>query len=210
MGLSIIRRLVELMQGSITIDSAVGRGTTMRVELTLAISEQSPSGHADFALPAVTPQAAPADVALPAAAKLATKKINDSLQVLAVDDNPVNRMLLERQLALLGMRVETAEDGQEAFEKWRDGNFDMIVSDIHMPGMDGYGLARAVRLREAEHSLPRIPMLAWSASVLTDTYDNCILAGMDDLLLKPATLAQLKVAIAKWLPEAIPQALQKA
>jgi len=86
-----------------------------------------------------------------------------------------------------------------ALSMWRDGHFALVITDCHMPEMDGYTLTRAIRKIEAEEKLPRTPIIAWTANALAEEGKLCQDAGMDDLLVKPADLTQLKKMLAKWL-----------
>jgi CheY-like chemotaxis protein len=120
--------------------------------------------------------------------------------VLAVDDHPTNRELLGRQIAALGLQVQTAADGVEALARWQAGGVDMIVTDCNMPEMDGYALSRAIRAIEAQGDRPRTPIIAWTANVLPSAAAQCHAAGMDDVLTKPAELERLRSTLSKWLP----------
>jgi CheY-like chemotaxis protein len=119
--------------------------------------------------------------------------------VLAVDDHPTNRDLLARQIRLLGLRAETAENGQVALSMWREGRFALIITDCHMPKMDGYELAQEIRKIENAEELGHIPIIAWTANALAEEEGHCHAAGMDELLVKPAVLAQLKQTLARCL-----------
>ena len=72
-------------------------------------------------------------------------------RLLVVDDHPVNREVLVRQLRLLGLAADTAEDGSEALAAWAPVRYAAVLADLHMPGMDGFGLTRQLRGREAEN-----------------------------------------------------------
>lgn len=122
----------------------------------------------------------------------------DAPIVLVVDDHPVNRKLLAIQLGLLGLRGETAENGEEAIAMWRDGRFVLVITDCHMPKMNGYELTQLIRKIEADEVRPRTPIFAWTANALAGEVERCHAAGMDDLLVKPAGLAQLKAVLSKW------------
>lgn len=119
--------------------------------------------------------------------------------MLVVDDHPINRRLMAIQLGLLGLRTETAENGEAAFSEWRKGRFDLLITDCHMPQMDGYELTQAIRRVEAEDARPRMPVIGWTANALSGEADRCEVAGMDGLLVKPADMAQLKAQLSKWL-----------
>ncbi len=119
--------------------------------------------------------------------------------VLAVDDHPINRDLLARQIKLLGLKSATAENGRIALTMWQEGGFALVITDCHMPEMDGYALTRSIRKAEAEKGLPRIPIIAWTANALAEESEHCSTAGMDELLVKPTNMLQLKNMLAKWL-----------
>ena len=184
LGLSICKKLVELMGGEIAVESKLGDGSAFSVTLTFPFAEAGEE--------AVT--------AHPVAAEAVAGLDSGGLPVLAVDDHPINRTLLARQLALLGLPVELAENGNQALAKWKSGRYCLILTDCHMPGMDGYDLTRAVREIEAREGRPHIPIIAWTAAALHGEVQRCHAAGMDDVLLKPTELASLRQTLARWLP----------
>jgi len=191
LGLAICQKLVNLMDGQIELVSEPGQGSTFCITLTLPVSG-SPTEVSQIQNLAVEQRAVKPLFADGADAPL----------VLAVDDHPINRDLLARQAKLLGLRVETAGNGAEALLMWRAGRFALVITDCHMPEMDGYALSRAIRKIETEEKLPRTPIIAWTANALPEEEAQCRAAGMDDLLVKPANLALLKQTLAKWLPSA--------
>lgn len=109
-------------------------------------------------------------------------------------------LVVARQLGLLGLRVQTAADGREALALWHQQSYALVITDINMPGMDGYALARAIRTG-ADARPARIPVLAWTANAMPDVVAKCQAAGMDDILVKPSELRQLQALVAKWLPQ---------
>jgi PAS domain S-box-containing protein len=117
-------------------------------------------------------------------------------RILVAEDNPTNRAVVQRQLVRLGYRAELVPDGKQAFELWREGRFDAILTDVHMPGMDGFELAQAVRAAEAGKGR-RIPIVALSAAAMTGEAERCLAAGMDEFVVKPATLGALGAALAR-------------
>jgi signal transduction histidine kinase/DNA-binding NarL/FixJ family response regulator len=188
LGLAICRRLAELMDGQIELQSEYGSGSVFSITLILPISsapgEAVEGTHLEVKQREVKPM---------------TVVGNEVPLVLAVDDHPINRDLLARQIRLLGLRAETAENGKVALSLWREGRFALVITDCHMPEMDGYEFARKVRSLEIEESRARTPIIAWTANALAEEAGRCDAAGMDDLLVKPANLSQLRAALAKWL-----------
>ena len=143
--------------------------------------------------PQPAPPAAPAPASHPAADRQAAR-------VLVVEDNPINQAVVVHQLQLLGHPCDVAADGQEGLERWRRGGFSLVLTDLHMPVMDGYQLATAIRGDEALQGLPRMPVLALTANAMKGEDERCRAAGLDDHLTKPVPLPRLKSALARWLP----------
>jgi CheY-like chemotaxis protein/HPt (histidine-containing phosphotransfer) domain-containing protein len=109
-------------------------------------------------------------------------------------------MLLMRQVQTLGYAAQTAEHGLEALEKWKSGRFGLVITDCHMPQMDGYELARSIRSLESAEDRKRVPIIACTANALQGEAEACRAAGMDDCLVKPVELSQLTEKLDQWLP----------
>jgi len=118
--------------------------------------------------------------------------------ILVAEDNEINQKVILRQLALLGFAADIADNGRIALERWRGGDYGILLSDLHMPEMDGYELTAAIRA--AEQGSRHIPIVALTANALKGEADHCRAAGMDDYLSKPVQLADLKAMLEKWLP----------
>ena len=129
--------------------------------------------------------------------------------ILVAEDNDINRQVLVQQLALLGLAAEVAGDGAQALRAWRKGGHALLLTDLHMPEMDGYELARALRAEEG--ALPgRIPIIAFTANAIRGEAQRCLDAGMDDYLTKPVQIAVLKTTLERWIagiPRKTPRAL---
>lgn len=120
--------------------------------------------------------------------------------ILVIEDNPLNLSVLSRQLNILGVSFETAEDGQQGLEKWRAGKFDAILTDCQMPVMDGLEMTRQIRQDEAEQGLDAIPILAISASALPQEAERSLEAGISQYLTKPLRIETLSDCLKLWLP----------
>jgi CheY-like chemotaxis protein/HPt (histidine-containing phosphotransfer) domain-containing protein len=119
--------------------------------------------------------------------------------ILLAEDNPTNQDVIGRQLNRLGYQMEIADDGQIALEMWRQGSYGLLLSDCHMPNMDGYELTGAIRSAQAD-SGERLPIVAITANALQGEAERCLEAGMDDYLAKPVEMRLLKRMLANWLP----------
>ena len=124
------------------------------------------------------------------------------IRVLVVDDHPVNREVAGLMLAAAGCEVSACEDGASAVEAARAHPFDLILMDVHMPGMDGLDAARAIRALPGPAS--RTPILALTADTAAGDVGKCLEAGMDGHLSKPIRRQLLLDAVAAWTrPEVV-------
>ncbi|WP_158407933.1 ATP-binding protein [Dyella japonica] len=117
------------------------------------------------------------------------------IRVLVAEDHPINRAVIGRQLDLLGYEHLVVEDGQQAWAALQEGHYDILITDCHMPVLDGYALAERIRHAEAGQAR-HLPIIALSASALPEQVDRCRRAGMDDFLAKPVQLDELEQKIA--------------
>ena len=121
------------------------------------------------------------------------------LKVLVVDDHPVNRDVLVRQLELLGIAADAADDGAAALDAWARGRYVAVLTDIHMPEMDGYELAQRIRAAEADGRGARTPMIAVTANALKGEEQRCLAVGMDAYMTKPIGMDRLHATLQRWL-----------
>lgn len=118
--------------------------------------------------------------------------------ILIVDDHKTNRDVIQRQLVEIGYASQVAGDGEEALAMWRETPYALILSDCHMPVLDGFGLTAAIRAAEAKTG-SRTPIVALTANALVGEADLCLNAGMDDYLAKPVGLQRLRETLARWI-----------
>ncbi|MGH7747789.1 MAG: response regulator, partial [Candidatus Dormibacteria bacterium] len=188
-----------LMGGSIAVSSTPGAGSTFTFSLPLLVSTSTAAtlarnaasvarGPAPMLAPLQPEQPAPPD-----AAPL-TASPDGRPRILVVEDNPVNRRLVARQLDKLGYAADAVPGGREALAALETTTYTMIFMDCQMPEMDGFETTRAIR--GAEHG-SRIPIVALTANAREEDRRACIEAGMDDHVAKPATIDDLRGAIAR-------------
>ncbi|MGX9965769.1 PAS-domain containing protein [Roseomonas sp. F4] len=186
LGLSIVRRLAQLMGGDVSVESTAGRGSRFSVTLRLGIVEATDAGAVAETLPSLPAATASTDIP----------------RLLVVDDHPVNREVLARQLELLGCQADMAEDGAQGLAQWRAKRHRLVLVDLHMPVMDGLDLARAIRRDEAaQPELGRAALIAVTANALKGEDERCYAAGMDGFLAKPLALDLLGRTLARFLPD---------
>ena len=193
--LGLVIRHISLMHGDAdeTIDAVVVdynalRRKTLMEAVAIAIGRASPEVLHAYAEESALPKLIPLSVA--AAMELGSC-------ILVAEDDSVNRLVISRQLKLLGHTVEFAENGQEALTRWREGRYGLIFTDLHMPVMDGYTLTRNIRQEETPGR--RIPIVALTANALSGEPRRAADAGVDGYLTKPLQLHTLKDAIRRYL-----------
>ncbi|WKW41491.1 ATP-binding protein [Kosakonia cowanii] len=176
LGLAICRALCKLMAGKLTLNSTPGKGTCVTLQLTLPPSQEP----------------CPAQRSLPAIPVSTVK----GRRVMIVDDYRPNLLLLRHQLELLGHQVIEAQSGEEALATWHAHKpFDYILMDCNMPLMDGFTLAKTIRLQEQQQAISRATLLGFTASAQQEIIEQCQQAGMDGCLFKPCSQQE----IAQWI-----------
>ncbi len=115
------------------------------------------------------------------------------LSVLVAEDNPVNREILKEQLKALGVQVTLAEDDEQALLRWNEASFDLVITDVNMPRLDGYQLTR--RLRELD---PLVPIIGVTANAMREEGEQCLKAGMNVWLVKPLSLTTLRQTLSVY------------
>jgi signal transduction histidine kinase/DNA-binding response OmpR family regulator len=186
LGLSIVRRLAQLMGGDVTVESSPGAGSTFTVTLDL------------IAAPADSPLVTLPAVELPATMPAPAPHF-DGNNVLVVDDHPINREVLVRQLLALGVAADSAADGREGLRAWQAGRYAIVFADVHMPQMDGFEMTAEIRRLELAGERSRTPIVGVTANAMAGEDERCREAGMDGYLSKPVSLARLRATLQRWL-----------
>jgi len=144
------------------------------------------------------------ETAPPANSQQSQEKFSDiqirraAKSILVVEDNEINGVVMLKQLEVLGYSAAIAHNGQEGLQKWQNGWFDLVLTDCHMPIMDGYEMVQILRRKEAEKGLERTPIIAVTASALAGESDKCLAIGMDDYISKPVEMDLLEAKISTF------------
>jgi CheY-like chemotaxis protein len=176
LGLAISQRLTQKMGGAIRVGSELGQGTTLTVDLPVAVArleDVRPAAHAGFSGIGMFP----------------------GCRVLLTEDNLINQKIGRQILERLGCQVEVAGDGKDAIAMAQTGRYDLILMDLHMPGVDGLQATREIRRLGIA-----TPVIALTASVLDETRRVCAAAGMDGFIGKPISLDEISAVVRRFHP----------
>jgi len=193
LGLSICKRLVELMGGEIGVESAAGQGAEFWFTLRLGNTDRTDSALTKF----ISGRAeARAFVALQDAAPSTASRA----KVLVVEDNPINQQVAKALLERLDCHAQIADNGREGLDRLRSERFDIVFMDCQMPILDGYEATAAIREHEKNSDTPRSIIVAMTAHALPTERDHCLQCGMDDYASKPISKDALHQLLTRWVP----------
>ncbi|WP_081057494.1 ATP-binding protein [Burkholderia diffusa] len=191
LGLAICRQLVELMGGTIAVDSTPNVETTITVRLPVSATvEPAAACQPTFA----------SDTAVASENADGNCEYGSKPLILVIDDHEAVQYSICQQCDEIGCRTVTAQNGMAALQQLARTRFDMVLLDCNLPDIDGYALARMIRLNEATGQTGRVPIIAISALSGDEHKVRCFDSGMDGVLGKPLRLAALRQMLAMWCP----------
>ncbi|MDR8524916.1 transporter substrate-binding domain-containing protein [Shewanella fidelis] len=121
--------------------------------------------------------------------------------ILVAEDHPINQDVIRMQLAKLGYFADIFEDGQQALAAYQQQKYNLLLTDCHMPELDGYGLVNIIRETERAKQLTHLPVIALTANAISSEKERCQDLGFDDYLIKPVSLSQLQKVLQTYLAE---------
>ncbi|MDP3301883.1 MAG: ATP-binding protein [Sulfuricurvum sp.] len=189
LGLAIVKKLSQLMSGTVSATSTLNEGSTFSVNILVEladpciankeqeVSKNSTIGQENPVWPAQT-------------------------NILLVDDDPVNQMVAEELLKVIGLETHTASNGAQALEILKAPQskpYTLIMMDCQMPVMDGYQASHAIRNGKAGERYKNLPIIAMTANAMAGDREKCLLWGMNDYISKPIDMNELQSALEKWI-----------
>lgn len=180
LGLSICKRIIEMMGSSIILESKENEGSMFSFILNLPLANEA-------SFESVSPEAPKENIPLP------------SKVILVAEDNKTNQMLMQVLLTQLGMKYIIANDGLEAVKIYREQAIDMILMDGSMPNLDGIGATQEILKLQATQGLPKVPIIALTASATKGSREYFLEMGMDDYLSKPIRPIDLEQMMRRYL-----------
>ncbi len=181
LGLAISKRLVEMMQGKIGVNSVLGQGSTFWFTVRLGLASPD-SGRAGNTSDGVV--------------ETEFRRLHAGKSLLLVEDEPINQEVAQLLLESVGLKVDVVSNGVEALERISPGRYALVLMDIQMPEMGGIEATRIIRTMAG---LEAVPILAMTASVLDENRHQCIAAGMNDFITKPVEFETMLTTLLRWL-----------
>ncbi|WP_298627076.1 ATP-binding protein [uncultured Legionella sp.] len=181
LGLHIAQTYVELLGGHITLTSKEGVGSTFHFDIECSLGQE----------PALNPKRNP-----PPRPPSSSKQ---TAHLLLVEDNIIALKTLEFLLTQKKYTFSSATTGEEAWAMWNNHSFDLMITDIGLPGISGTELTKRVREQEQKHNVPRFPIIGLTGHARDSALAECIESGMDDVLSKPAQIERLHSCIQQWV-----------
>jgi signal transduction histidine kinase len=186
LGLTICRKIIQMMNGEIGVESSFGKGSIFWFTVSLG-------------QPQVKNVESEARILNQSSAEATSIVIESTTRILVVEDIEPNQQLIVQMLKYLGYTADVVNNGQEALMHLADQEYDVVLMDCQMPILDGYEATR--RFRQYEDSQRRTPIIGLTAHAMVGDREKCLEIGMDDYLSKPIKLKDLRTVLERWLTQ---------
>ena len=186
LGLTISHRLAGLMGGSIAVESRPGVGSSFTLQLPFRWFDDDDGPDVEPVPPTAAPPLRDSEAARAGRA------------ILVAEDNEMNQQVIRQQLSIMGLSADIAETGQVALDLWSRGHYVLLLTDLHMPVMDGFELIS--RIRASEPPERRLPIVALTADASEAASTRCRQLGADECLTKPLSLANMHALLKRRMP----------
>jgi len=204
LGLAISSRLVEMMGGTIWVESDLGSGSAFHFTVRFGIQQGEPHetvrGHPPAHSDVVENAARQDDLLRQNSCVAKSQDPKRPLRILLSEDDDVSRLLVMRMLEKQGHKVVAACNGMEALAVYDQEELDLIIMDAEMPIVNGFEATAAIREREKQ-SGNHVPILALTAHAMKTDRDQCLICGMDDYVAKPVSIRELLAVLDRLMPE---------
>jgi PAS domain S-box-containing protein len=190
LGLGIVKRLVELMGGEVSVQSSPGHGSRFYFTVPFRAASE------DLAVTGSTPKPETHETA----AGNGDQNKRQGFSILLAEDNKINRMVTEKLVERLGHRIHSVENGEQAVAEVGKGSYDLVLMDIQMPVMDGIEAVHSIRNGGAGEGTKNIPIVALTAHALSDEKEHFLEEGMNGYIAKPIKKEELKTVMERLFP----------
>jgi len=193
LGLAICEPLTKMMGGEIWVKSQPGKGSTFNFNVVLSLQVEPPNDVQCFCETKTSNSVLHEEIDTTTTAKNIKGK-----RILLVEDNRINQQMTKKMIECQDLVVDIADSGKKAVAMVAETDFDAVLMDVQMPGMNGYEATQLIR-KKNQHN--KLPVIAMTANAMSGDREKCLAAGMDDYIAKPINMEQLFATLEKWITQ---------
>jgi len=199
LGLAITSKLVEYMGGTLNLDSTENKGSEFWFTLQFdKFDGKTKMSAIEESRPTEITKRPETNEEKPLPTEINDR--NSGIKILLVEDNIINQQVAIAMLSKLNVSTDTVTNGLEAIDALKKNSYTLVFMDLQMPVMGGLEAVKAIRNKETGIADPDIPVIAMTANAIKKDKEECLLAGMNDFIVKPVMIRELQTALEKWIP----------